>query len=359
MARPALIEKLMQAGKWLFKKELIPLDDLAGNALKSANGKLNVDFNEMPEGKLRELVLAMIKTGGGLAVDSQGRIYFDSSNMDTSIIEEVMKKLRLPRWLTRNINIYVNKSHAAAADSDDEGRGGSEKPFRSIQYAANFVCDNYNLSNFNVNLLISPETYDEYVSVGNCQTSGGKLIFRCLEEGKKFTIRNFMPNCNAVIDLHDAIIAYNNAPRPGSGGYQALTASSYVNLYDVEFHAGSGTSHNKRLMQAVTGGTIVLRSGVSCKGSCWAVFETTGGEIAIFSDMTVSDLSCSLCFAFANGAGEIYITDIGNGLPRVTGSATGSRYRITGAGSINVGGLGPDYFPGTTAGTIVEQKPYS
>ena len=48
MARPALMERLMQPAKWLFKKELIPLDEIAGAGLKKISDKLSVDFSEMP-----------------------------------------------------------------------------------------------------------------------------------------------------------------------------------------------------------------------------------------------------------------------------------------------------------------------
>jgi len=63
MSRPALIDKLCQAGKWLFKPELIPVDDVT---VKRGSTAISVAID------------ALVRSGGGLAVDAKtGRLYVD------------------------------------------------------------------------------------------------------------------------------------------------------------------------------------------------------------------------------------------------------------------------------------------
>ena len=100
----------------------------------------------MPAETLIALILPLIQTGGGLMVDSQGKIYFDAESMDTSVFDKMLKALRMPKWLSGNLILHVDQNHAAAADTLDEGRGLSDaKPFKTIQAAVNFLCENFNV----------------------------------------------------------------------------------------------------------------------------------------------------------------------------------------------------------------------
>lgn len=49
--------------------------------------------------------------------------HVDFSQMPTDKFEALMKSLRLPVWITRNINFYVDKSHANASDTLNAERG--------------------------------------------------------------------------------------------------------------------------------------------------------------------------------------------------------------------------------------------
>lgn len=302
-----------------------------------------------------------LQLGGGLAKDpATGQIYVDFSAMPTDKFENLLKALHLPIWLSANKNFYVDKNHAQASDAIVEGRGQSANlPFKSIQPCVNYVADNYNLGNYNVYINISPATYEEYLQIGSYQSTGGTIHLQSASETQKFVMRGIYPNSNGVINLHNAKIEYANSARPGSSGYQAISANSYINLYGVEIDTKTGTTHNKRLLQANTGGTIVLRSGTVLKGECYSAMETQGGDISIFSDVTVNNVVMSMAFAFANGSGQIGVTNVGNGVPVITGSATGYRYRISGNGRISTGGQGENYFPGTIAGVISPDNKYS
>ena len=72
MSRPALIDKLCQAGKWLFKPELIPVDDVT---IKRGSTAISV------------------------AVDGTGKLYVDFASMPTGKFESMLKSIRVPVWL--------------------------------------------------------------------------------------------------------------------------------------------------------------------------------------------------------------------------------------------------------------------
>ena len=166
MSRPALIDKLMQAGKWLLKPELIPLPNLVktggGLAVDTETGKLYVDFSLVPDDQMQAIVLAMVQTGGGLAVDKTGKLYVDFASMPTDKFEAMLKSIRVPIWLTKNKNFYVNG--ASGSDTLDAGRGESTgKPFKTIQACVDYVCENYNIGPYNMVINVSAGTYIENI----------------------------------------------------------------------------------------------------------------------------------------------------------------------------------------------------
>ena len=163
MSRPALIEKLMQAGKWLFKPELIPVDDVTikrgstaisvaidalvrsggGLAVDTKTGRLYVDFSLVPDDQMQAIVLAMVQQGGGLAVDGTGKLYVDFASMPTDRFESMLQSIRVPIWLTGTTQVYVAPG---GVDSAADGRGFSAaKPWATLQYALNYMATNYNL----------------------------------------------------------------------------------------------------------------------------------------------------------------------------------------------------------------------
>lgn len=135
----------------------------------------------MPASTLRPMVMALIKTGGGLSVDGQGRIYFDANSMDKSVFEEMMAKLRLPLWLDANMDFYV--SAAADGDAIVDGRGTQTKPFKSLQACLDYALTNYNLNKHNLTINVAAGNYyggtrAEKITVGSFQATTGKLTIK-------------------------------------------------------------------------------------------------------------------------------------------------------------------------------------
>ena len=191
MSRPALIDKLMQAGKWLFKPELIPVPGLVktggGLAVDTETGKLYVDFSLVPDDQMQAIVLAMVQTGGGLAVDKTGKLYVDFASMPTDKFEAMLKSIRVPIWLTKNKNFYVNGE--SGSDTLDAGRGEStSKPFKTIQACIDYVTSNCNLNRYSIGIRIYPGIYNEQLKLGDFSRTTGYITLIAHEEDYGVTI---------------------------------------------------------------------------------------------------------------------------------------------------------------------------
>lgn len=106
-----------------------------------AKGHLYVDFSLVPDDQMRAIVLAMVQEGGGLAVDGKGKLYVDFASMPTDKFESMLKSIRVPIWLSKNLAFYVDAS--TGADTLDDGRGLSvSKPFKTIRAAVEYIANN-------------------------------------------------------------------------------------------------------------------------------------------------------------------------------------------------------------------------
>lgn len=116
---------------------------------------------------------ALIQNGGGLGIDDQGKLYVDASSMNTEVFENLMAKLRLPLWLDSNTHFYVSNN---GIDDTSEGRGLSAiKPWKTIQFAVNYICDNYNMNKFNAIIHVDSGIYNENIILGGFTTSIGSI----------------------------------------------------------------------------------------------------------------------------------------------------------------------------------------
>ena len=380
MARPALIEKLMQPAKWLFRKELIPLDDIAGSGLKKISDKLNVDFSEMPAAQLRQMVLAMILANGGLAVDNNGKLYVDFSQMGTdrfdAMIEEFRKSLRLPKWLTGNLIVYVNANHAAAADTLGEGRGlSADMPFKTIQAAVNYLCENFNIGAYTATINVAAGEYAP-VTLGDFSRTTGKIVLKGAS--------------GAIISRNTVGFVVNVA-----AGYWQI--ENFKVIFDVEFGASTPAAVFMGAFNVADGSTLISKGidlnvkasgtnsvsrilyGYSVNGSLSIepseaqtkiVFDTdsvayltkygmnSGGSILLNSvaDSSLNgNIVCSgdyTVFAVANSKGGITRSAVYATKITFSGNCTGKRYDCNRGGTMSMVGAGAEYFPGNAAGTV-------
>lgn len=362
----------------------IPAADLAslagslakpgGGLTAGANGGLAVDFASMPASTLRPMVMSMIKTGGGLSVDSQGRIYFDAQSMDTSVFEAMMKKLRLPLWLDANLMVNVNKNHSAAADTLIEGRGTASLPFKSIQAAVNYVCDNFNLGKFNTTINIAAGIYDESVTLGDYTTNTGTITLLGEDTGAEnlsTIIRRTNQHCiyvtgkNTFILKNIKMYGLVNAETGRFGTVLNTVAGSQVILDRFELQIDySGELAGKNHRPFCIYGNMNIRNSTSGNSRIKINNYSAGMEnlFRLCGQITMEGGNEGFAEILCSGAASKFMAVIGGTFLRNTAVAhpmlfsgtgfTGKRYEVGRGGKCDVAGVGPDFFPGDTAGTV-------
>ena len=390
MSRPALIDKLMQAGKWLFKPELIPVPGLVktggGLAVDTETGKLYVDFSLVPDDQMQAIVLAMVQTGGGLAVDKTGKLYVDFASMPTDKFEAMLKSIRVPIWLTKNKNFYVNGE--SGSDTLDAGRGEStSKPFKTIQACIDYVTSNYNLNRYSIGIRIYPGIYNEQLKLGDFSRTTGYITLIAHEEDYGVTI------------------SQNNATTiSASGGLwylRGLVLKNAVTAVDdgvAHFcsilSASAGTIHLEGcdILQEYTGaaptnGSMYLRTLAAYGTSAVIQFDTTararnhlrfhkgdatrmdilfaerGGSIQCIASNNSRDYVSIHCEGEANNflylsssrfyniGGAKYLAQF---VVDAEKTVTGRRYLLQNSSICSVAYQGMEFFPGDTAGTVEE-----
>ena len=395
MSRPALIDKLLQAGKWLLKPDLIPVDgttlkrggtDISvaaealtrsggGLAVDARTGKLYVDFSLVPDDQMQAIVLAMVQQGGGLAVDRAGKLYVDFGSMPTEKFEAMLKSIRVPVWLTANKNFYVNG--AIGSDTVDAGRGETAgKPFKTLQACLNYVCDNFNISRYVCTINVARGTYSYFGIADFARTTGyititGESAATTIVEAtnrsagsfsagswklKKIKFREVVSDIpvggawvegnalsvmgTAQMSLHEdfeaEIIASPSVSVVSTGAFRAISLadSSLVTIYKAKITATDNTPG-----QVVKGRMAGL---VSYGSSVCNLRGVNTGDVCLEIN---GDFKASVT---ANGG---YINRNAVVMPVVTGTSQGKRYTALNGGRIVTMG-GPDYFPGATAGTV-------
>lgn len=376
MSRPSLIEKLMQAGQWLFRPELIPLPDLVktggGLAVDTKTGKLYVDFSLVPDDQMQAIVLAMVQEGGGLAVDGKGQLYVDFASMPTDKFETMLKSIRVPVWLTGNKEFYVDQ--ATGSDTLDDGRGESkEKPFKTIQACVNYVCENYNMSSFRARINISDGTYPELLRLPNYSSGTGYVEIRGNNDNKEavvisgvfiqfaslFTLTSLTARATSAFTAYSAIVQatagtlnFQNVEIDCTGVPEnsATFSALWIRNSGVSYILGANS------MTPPTGLTIKINGSGKVSS---AVAASSGGTITFnadlflegdspqsFTPISLQSLStCSFVDSSSNYPGRA---------PEVTatGTISGPRYRVSGNSVLDTRGGGPDFLPGTQEGVV-------
>lgn len=390
MSRPALIEKLMQAGQWLFRPELIPLPDLVktggGLAVDTKTGKLYVDFSLVPDDQMQAIVLAMVQEGGGLAVDGKGQLYVDFASMPTDKFETMLKSIRVPIWVEGSKSFYVNQ--ATGSDTLDAGRGESVgKPFKTIQACLDYVTSNYNLNSHNIGIRIYPGVYDEQLELGEFSRTTGyiALIDQEGNYGVTITQNNATPvSASGGLWYLRGLVLKSTAAAVDDGVshfYSVLTATAgtiHLEGCDVmQEYTGEAPANGSIYLRtlAAYGANAVIQFDPTTKArnhlrfhkgnatSMSTLFAERGGSIQCTGSNTSQDYVSIHCegetddFLYLSNSKFYSIGGTKNLAQFVVDadqSVTGRRYRLISNSMCSVASKGPEFFPGDTSGSVEE-----
>lgn len=259
--------------------------------------------------------------------------------------------------LTANTNFFVN----ASTGNDTTGSGTASAPWQTLQKAWNSIQQNIDLAGNGVAI--------------NCtgaftagMTANGPLV------GSGSAIFSFASGSSVAATNNNAFTAQYGAAFTiqGTGTPVLLTTSG----------TGGGLGYG---IAAVYGGsTITVGAGVNF-GTCFAGHVyANGGSVSLFNAYTISG-STPTHVSIAGGGGYITTSQPGGqtvtltGTPNFstafaytaapgnialgnitfTGSATGVRYSANQGGTIQTGGGGVSYLPGSSAGTTSTGGQYS
>lgn len=335
------------------------------------------------------LAALLMSSDGGLVVDPlTGKGAVDFEQMPTDKFEALLKSIRVPIWLTKDKDFYVNAT--TGSDTLDEGRGESEeKPFKTIQACASYVCDNYNVSRYTLTVHIAPGTYAPF-TLGSFSRSTGRIVFEgpapkfakdfpVIIEGTDKTLISY----SGAEPFYFKNIKYRENMTPNIGRFKYIiggggTGLIYLDRFFIEINL-SGDFTEPKYFRTIytTAGTIYLQNSSPDDKSYIEVNGHPDTDITLFSGILcpydkgqiqtlgassdeVAEIVCSgraTCFAgigggsFSRNTGYTYKM-------RFSGPFTGKRYVITGGGSANTERAGAEYFPGTEPGTV-EADTYS
>ena len=415
MSRPALIDKLMQARKWLFRPELIPLPGLVktggGLAVDTETGKLYVDFSLMsddqirnivlamvqdggglavdqtgklyvdfalvPDEQMRAIVLAMVQEGGGLAVDQTGKLYVDFASMPTDKFEAMLKSIRVPIWLTKSLTVYVAPT---GSDTLDDGRGLTpDKPFASIQAAVNYVSTTYNLYKYNATISVAPGNYGrDHILLPSYTTSTGKLIIKGSGAARTDVIcGRFALSYASIYEIYNLTIFQKDVTSGTVGSIEA--SAGQIDLYNVQVNFAGIQQGTGQLWGVFVYGSGVVRAWstasadipnglfFNCAGADpYGLIIASGSRFEFAADITVTgDAAWKSCAVLAQQAGVVSRSLSAAANPgrrpnvNTEGTITGRRYMANLNGLINVAGAGPDVWPGDTEGNVSSGGQYA
>lgn len=415
MSRPALIDKLMQPSKWLFRPELIPLPGLVktggGLAVDTETGKLYVDFSLMsddqirnivlamvqdggglavdqtgklyvdfalvPDEQMRAIVLAMVQEGGGLAVDQTGKLYVDFASMPTDKFEAMLKSIRVPIWLTKSLTVYVATT---GSDTLDDGRGLTpDKPFASIQAAVNYVSTTYNLYKYNATISVAPGNYGrDHILLPSYTTSTGKLIIKGSGAARTDVIcGRFVLSYASIYEIYNLTIFQKDVTSGTVGSVEA--SAGQIDLYNVQINFAGIQQGTGQLWGIFVYGSGVVRvwstasadipNGLffNCAGAePYGLIIASGSRFEFAADLTVTgDVAWKSSAVLAQQAGVVSRSLSAAPNPgrrpnvNTDGTITGRRYTANLNGLVNVAGAGPDFWPGDTEGNVSSGGQYA
>lgn len=392
----AIIAKLQQDGGLAIKHgtgeiyvdfSLLPADMLreivlsmvqeGGGLSVDENGQLYVDFASMPEELLRAIVLSMIQEGGGLAVDETGKLYVDFSSMPTGKFEALLKSIRVPIWLTKNMTIYVATT---GSDTLDEGRGLSpDKPFASIKAAVDYVSTTYNLYNYNVTINVEPGNYGRgLITLPSYSTTTGEIIIIGQSRNPDDIVcGRFLLEYASKYSLYNMTVHPNDMTVGTAGAIEA--SSGIIKLYNIKLRLRNVSTGSGALwgVYARASGFIQIWATQSLDQLNGVIFDCSGAtitglilansaKIEFAADLSVlGDATMSITTVQAQQNGSIVRGRSSYSNPGrrpniiVEGTVTGQRYSANMNGIISVANAGPEFWPGSSEGITATGGQYA
>ena len=248
--------------------------------------------------------------------------------------------------LASTTNFYV-----APSGNDSTGNGTSGAPWLTLQHAYNYIAQNVDIAG--QQCLVNAADNTNYAPLlANIPTVGGSVIFI----GDTTTPTNCVINStsgdcfsgvgNGISLFVKGFSTISNSGS-GDGGVSALSGANVTINGNMNF--GPTASLAPQIYAGLGGVMNFTTAAYSINGNANQHICAQNGGIINMGDQAVT---LSGTPAYASGFAEV---DVGGIIvcPGLTfsGSATGPRYAANTNGVIQTNGGGPNFFPGSSAGT--------
>lgn len=320
-----------------------------------------------PEGLLSVLIAStsqagLVKPRYGLKIGLDGSLDVDFAQMPREKIEELIKTIRVPIWLTKDLTVYVATT---GSDTLDEKRGLSpDRPFATLQAATRFVADTYNVSAYRVTIQVAAGDYrsqNRSLVLPSYTASTGTIAI--VGAGRDdVLLDNVVNRYSAHYIIRDVTIA--GIVSETSYAHNLQLESGEVELFNVAL--------NTSRFSGCTSFSHIYSNGGVCKIPATSESYPTGihlypqeaqpyllrvdaGVINVSADISVETpctVSDATVYAKSLGLFDMFASGLPNPgrAPRFTGTVSGKRYYIVTNGIIDVHGAGPEFIPGTIPG---------
>jgi hypothetical protein len=264
-----------------------------------------------------------------------------------------------PSQLLNNLTIFVNSSTGSdSLDGSQATVSGTKGPLQHIQTAVNKAF-NYPPSQFSVTIQCADGTYSESVTVG--PIPGPSIIINGDSGSPINVVVNGANSSNTFqvsgpnnVTIQNLKITTGTGTGPPSGFFASkgatLTTSNTVSGFcDFAVHEAFGPS------TIHIGSHTYSGSSTFAMGSFFGGFilPTQGATYTISTGITVT------AFATASGNGSMEVPVPGSPSFINPGFVTGSKFQAVINGVIDTQGLGVNYFPGNSAGTVTTGGVYA
>lgn len=232
------------------------------------------------------------------------------------------------------------------SDSNDGLANTAAGAFLTIQRAVDVVLNTLDFGGFNVTIQVGDGTYTAGAVVNGPQTGLGLLTIQGNATTPGNVVISVATGTAIVLDRGAVLNIRHLELRAASGsGLQAFTACRCTFLNLVFGACGAYQ------MQAGYGARIVPGDYTITGGALSHLSVAQGGSVYTAGGLTVTltgTPNFSVAFLFAEMCGTFRAQAI-----TFTGAATGKRYAVETCGAVQTYSAGPNYFPGSTAGTAI------
>lgn len=289
-------------------------------------------------------------------------------DIDT-IAHKVGQRLNTYIWLTKHLHVYVSTDGTDSTDDVEQGLV-STKPFKTPQYALQYVSSVYNLNQYNAYIHLAAGSYgvNTILSLPSYVSTTGTIVLQGQSDRAAVVLGMIHSYRGGAYNITDLTIQPKYKNSDGNSYAVVAGKNNNIQLINVAVLCDQLTTSAVFCYRAESGGQLAIvgtqRHTVTMVNNpqiAQLFSAAANGQIYISQDVQIVN-SCTINAVAMAHLGGMIVTDklVSSGLGRAplitaTGTVTGSRFIVETNGIIRVDAVTAGdltFFPGSVAGTI-------